>query len=75
MEADKTLDCKGLNCPMPVVKTKKALGEMEPGQILKMEATDKGSKSDITAFANRTGNELLEVQEEGGTFIFYLKKK
>jgi tRNA 2-thiouridine synthesizing protein A len=75
MEADKTLDCKGLNCPMPVVKTKKALGEMKPGEILKMEATDKGSKSDITAFANRTGNELLEVKEEGGTFIFFLKKK
>ncbi|MEW6715223.1 MAG: sulfurtransferase TusA family protein [Nitrospirota bacterium] len=75
MEADKTIDCKGLNCPMPVIKTKKALNEMQPGQILKMEATDKGSKSDITAFANRTGNELLEVKEEGGTFIFYLKKK
>jgi len=75
MEADKTIDCKGLNCPMPVVKTKKALSEMKPGEILRMEATDKGSKSDITAFANRTGNELLEVKEEGGTFIFYLKKK
>ena len=75
MEADKMLDCKGLNCRMPVVKTKKALSEMQPGQILKMEATDKGSKSDIAAFASRTGNELLEVKEEGGTFIFYLKKK
>jgi tRNA 2-thiouridine synthesizing protein A len=75
MEADKTIDCKGLNCPMPVIKTKKALNEMQPGQILRMEATDKGSKSDITAFASRTGNELLEVKEEGGTFIFFLKKK
>ncbi len=75
MEADKTIDCKGLNCPMPVIKTKKALNDMQPGQILKMEATDKGSKSDITAFASRTGNELLEVKEEGSTFIFFLKKK
>jgi len=75
MEADKTIDCKGLNCPMPVIKTKKALNEMQTGQILRMEATDKGSKSDITAFASRTGNELLEVKEEGSTFIFFLKKK
>jgi len=75
MEADKTIDCKGLNCPMPVIKTKKALNEMQPGQILKMESTDKGSKSDIAAFASRTGNELLEVKEEGSTFIFFLKKK
>ncbi len=75
MEASKTLDCKGLNCPMPVIKTKKALNDMKSGEILKMESSDKGSKSDVTAFANRTGNELLEVQEEGGTFIFFLKKK
>jgi len=75
MEADKTIDAKGLNCPMPVIRTKKALSEMQPGQILKMEATDKGSKSDIAAFASRTGNELLEVKEEGGTYIFFLKKK
>ncbi len=75
MEADKILDCKGMNCPMPVVKTKNAMNGLESGQILRMEATDKGAKSDISAFANRTGNELLEVEEEGGTFIFYLKKK
>jgi tRNA 2-thiouridine synthesizing protein A len=75
MEVDKVLDCKGLNCPMPVVKTKKAMNELESGQILKMESTDKGSKSDIAAFTNRTGDELLEVQEEGGTFIFFIKKK
>ena len=75
MEADKTIDAKGLNCPMPIIRIKKALGEMQTGQILKMEATDKGSKSDVAAFASRTGNELLEVKEEGGTFIFFLKKK
>jgi tRNA 2-thiouridine synthesizing protein A len=75
MEADKTIDAKGLNCPMPIIRTKKALSEMQSGQILRMEATDKGSKSDMAAFASRTGNELLEVKEEGGTFIFFLKKK
>jgi len=75
MEANKTLDCKGLSCPMPVVKTKKALTEMKSGEVLKMEATDKGSKQDITAFTKRTGDELLEVKEEGGTFVFFIKKK
>jgi TusA-related sulfurtransferase len=75
MEADKVLDCKGLNCPMPIVKTKKAIEQMESGQILRVEATDKGSKSDIAAFAQRTGHELLETREENGVFIFYLKKK
>ena len=75
MEANKTLDCKGLSCPMPVVKTKKALTEMKSGEVLKMEATDKGSKQDITAFTKRTGDELLEVKEEGGAFVFFIKKK
>lgn len=75
MEADKTLDAKGLNCPMPVIKTKKAIDGMNSGEVLKVESTDKGSKSDITAFANRTGHELLEVTEDGGTFTFYLKRK
>ncbi len=75
MEADKTLDVKGLNCPMPVIKTKKTMDGMNSGEVLKVEATDKGSKSDIAAYANRTGNELLESKEEGGTFIFFLKKK
>jgi len=75
MEADKTLDVKGLNCPMPVIKTKKTMDGMNSGEVLKVESTDKGSKSDIAAYANRTGNELLESKEEGGTFIFFLKKK
>jgi len=75
MEADKVLDVKGLNCPMPVIKTKKAMDVMNSGEVLKVESTDKGSKSDIAAYASRTGNELLESNEEGGTFIFFLKKK
>ncbi len=75
MEVDKTLDCKGQNCPMPIIKTKKAMDDMKPGEILRVETTDKGSKPDIAAFAKRTGNELLEMQEECNTFIFFLRKK
>lgn len=75
MKADKTLDCKGLNCPMPVVKTKKALEDMKPGEVLRMESTNKGSKSDISAFAKRTGNELLDIKEKGNIYIFFLRKK
>ena len=74
MEVDKTLDCKGLNCPMPVIKVKKAIGEMQTGQIVKVEATDKGSLVDMPAFAKRTGNEIIESSEENGVFIFYIKK-
>ena len=72
---DKTIDCKGLNCPLPVLQTKKAMDTLNPGQVLEMLSTDPGSKNDISAWANRTGNELLETVEDGGTFKFYLKKK
>lgn len=74
-EANVTLDLKGLSCPMPVVKTKKALDALQPGQILFVEATDKGSKADIPAMLKRTGNELLETQEQGNVFAFFIKKK
>lgn len=72
--ADKTLDCKGLNCPLPVLQTKKAMDAMSQGQTLEMLSTDPGSKNDITAWAKRTGNELVETVEDGGTFKFYIKK-
>ena len=74
MDADNVIDCKGLSCPMPVIKTKKALNEMESGQVLKVEATDKGALNDMPAFAKRTGNEIVESSEENGVFIFYIKK-
>lgn len=74
-EANVTLDLKGLSCPMPVVKTKKALDSMHSGQVLFVEATDKGSKADIPAMLKRTGNELLEVQEAGNVYAFFIKKK
>ncbi len=74
-EANVTLDLKGLSCPMPVVKTKKALDSMHSGQVLFVEATDKGSKADIPAMLKRTGNELLEVQETGNVYAFFIRKK
>lgn len=71
---DKTLDCKGLNCPLPILQTKKAMDGMDPGQVLEMFSTDPGSKNDISAWAKRTGNELMKSAEDGGVFKFYIKK-
>ncbi|MBI1987084.1 MAG: sulfurtransferase TusA family protein [Nitrospinae bacterium] len=73
-QPDRILDCKGLCCPEPVLRTKKALNEMAMGQILEMAATDPGSKPDIRAFAKRTGQEILQVVERDEAFIFYLRK-
>ncbi len=72
--ADKSLDTSGLNCPLPVLKTKKALEGLNSGQILEVISTDPGSKADIPAFCSRTGHELVETVEEGGKYIFYIKK-
>lgn len=71
---DVELDCRGLSCPMPVLKTKKALDEMEGGQILKMVSTDAGSKSDVRALIKRTGHELITVAEKNREFTFMIKK-
>jgi len=68
IKPDVTLDCKGLNCHMPLIKTKKALDSMEIGQILFVEATDVGTKADIPALLKRTGNELLECARKKGNF-------
>jgi tRNA 2-thiouridine synthesizing protein A len=75
MEADQVLDCRGMHCPLPIVKTKKMLDTMQSGQILRVESTDKGAVSDMPAFSKRTGHEILESKEEDGVLIFYLKKK
>lgn len=72
---DREEDFSGLNCPMPVLKTKKALDEMESGQVLKMISTDAGSKADVAALIRRTGHEMLDTIEEGKKFIFIIKKK
>lgn len=75
VKPDKTENLKGLNCPMPVLKTKKALDTMTAGQVLQVEITDPGSKADIPAMLKRTGNELIEMKEEGGVFTYLIRKK
>ncbi len=71
---DSELDASGLNCPLPILKAKKALAALQSGQVLRVIATDPGSVKDFEAFAKQTGNELVEQQEEGGKFIFLIKK-
>ncbi|MFZ5875289.1 MAG: sulfurtransferase TusA family protein [Nitrospirota bacterium] len=68
------LDCKGLNCPLPVIKTKKAIEQLYVGQVLQMIATDPGSKSDMVAWSKSTGHELLETREEPGVYTFFVRK-
>ena len=73
-QVDHKLDCKGLNCPLPVLKTKKAIDSMQLGQILEMVATDPGSIPDMRAWSNKTGHELLESRADDGLFWFYIRK-
>ena len=73
-EFTKELDASGLNCPMPILRAKKALKELNAGDVLRVIATDPGSVKDFEAFAKQTGNELLESTEEGGSFFYRLKK-
>lgn len=75
MNFDKELDASGLNCPLPILRTKKALAELGAGQVLKVVATDPGSVKDMQAFAKQTGNELLSSAEAAGKYQFFLKKK
>lgn len=75
IKADSVLDTKGMNCPMPVLKTKKAIDALQPGQVLEVVATDAGAKSDIPALLKRLGHELVEMKEEGGLIEFYIRKK
>ncbi len=74
MNSDKVLDAKGLACPMPIVKTKKAIDEINSGEVLEIHATDKGAKSDLTAWVKSGGHELLQDSEEDGVFKFWIKK-
>ncbi|MBD8014736.1 sulfurtransferase TusA family protein [Planococcus wigleyi] len=74
MNADKVLDAKGLACPMPIVKTRKEMKEMESGQVLEILATDTGAKADLVAWAKSGGHELLDSQENGDVFTFWIKK-
>ena len=75
MEFHKELDARGLSCPLPILKTKKALADMTSGQVLRVFATDPGSVRDFQAFAKQTGNELLSQTEENKEFVFLMKRK
>ncbi|MGL5631915.1 MAG: sulfurtransferase TusA family protein [Azovibrio sp.] len=75
MDVDQILDVKGLNCPLPILRTKKKLAEMTSGQVLKVLATDPGSLRDFKAFAKQTGNELLSHTDTDGIFEYLIKRK
>ncbi len=72
---DSELNCEGLNCPLPILKTKKAIDGLESGQVLKMTATDPGSVNDMDSWAKRTGNALLSHSEDDGVHAFMIQKK
>ncbi|RYX97596.1 MAG: sulfurtransferase TusA family protein [Comamonadaceae bacterium] len=75
MNIDQDLDTRGLNCPLPILKAKKALASMLSGQLLRVTSTDPGSARDFQAFAKQTGNELVEQQTAGSDFIHVLKRR
>ena len=74
LKADQTLDCLGLFCPMPVLKTRDAMKQMTVGQVLEMLSDDPASEADMTTWVARTGHELLEIDKDGGVYRFLLRK-
>ena len=75
MQAQKEVDTRGLNCPLPILKAKKALAELVSGQVLKVVATDPGSMRDFQAFARQTGHELLEQSTQGDEFVHFIRRR
>ena len=75
MEAQKELDTRGMNCPLPILKAKKALAEMSSGDVLKVVATDPGSVRDFQAFARQTGNELLQQTSANDEYVHFLRRR
>ena len=75
MHIDKEIDTRGLNCPLPILKAKKALTDLQSGQLLKVLATDAGSVRDFQAFAKQTGNELIEQQTVGTEFVHIMRRR
>jgi len=75
MDAHKEIDTRGLNCPLPILKAKKALSELQAGDVLKVLSTDPGSVRDFQAFARQTGNELVEQTSAGDEFVHYLRRR
>lgn len=75
MQYDKEVDARNLNCPLPILRCKKALNELSAEQVLKIMATDPGSKKDFEAFCRQTGHHLLSLQEQEGVFTFFIRKR
>jgi tRNA 2-thiouridine synthesizing protein A len=75
MEFDKELDARGLNCPLPILRCKKALAGVEPGQVLKIQTTDPGSVKDFQAFCKQTGNEIVSFSEVENEYTFFMRKR
>ena len=73
IKPDETIDCRGLSCPMPLLKTKKAIKKMKSGQIIEIMGSDPGTRNDLPSFAERAGHEYLGEKEEGGFSRFYIK--
>ena len=72
---DKELDARGMNCPLPILRTRKMLNEMDSGQVLRIVATDPGSVKDMESFARQTGNPLVSQAQQGAEYVFYMRKK
>jgi len=75
MEANKEIDTRGMNCPLPILKAKKALADMSTGDVLKVVATDPGSVRDFQAFARQTGNELVEQTSANDEYVHFLRRR
>ena len=75
MDFDKELDARGLNCPLPILRTKKALADLRSGQVLKVLATDPGAVKDFQTFSKQTGHELVSHSEANKEYIFFMRKK
>ena len=74
LHVDRTLECEGLACPLPVVRTKKAIDDMNPGEVLEVRATDKGSMADLRVWASRTGHQYIGLKEENGIYRHFIRK-
>ena len=72
---DEKLDCKGLSCPMPIIKLAKTMKKMQSGKVLEMLGTDPGSKDDVPKWCKKTGNDFIDASEENGVYIYHIRKK
>ena len=75
MQYDEALDARGLSCPLPIIKTKKRIANLGPGQVLKVTASDPGSLNDMTSFCRATGHELMAAESSGEAFEFHIRKR